>query len=293
MAGQRGITDAHVADFGEGRLQRREQLAFQLAVDGVAGILPVDVAAHIGVEQHGIGNFVAVLAVAADGDIHIEADVVVDDAERHGVERTVLVADNLLGVKVIDALVVRGLTAAEEALAELREESIEAFAERAAQKTRLRRSVIYKLARSCTELRNLALIHNHHALSVGNRDHRAGRDDVFAAVLIGGAFVHALFPFCNQHIRGQSLAVKIILPCIPKGTVHGSESRFQKSHFISSSLLPRLCCAGPRRPRKPNAPSITERASRDHSQNATLNVLICFPGRFLPIFCSSTTIVLY
>lgn len=54
---------------------------------------------------------IAVFAKAADGDVHIQANVAVHHAEGHGAGRSILVADNLLRIEEVDARVAPGLTA--------------------------------------------------------------------------------------------------------------------------------------------------------------------------------------
>ena len=89
----------------KGGLQRGQQLGLELAVETVAGIVPADVAADVRIEQDRVADAVAVLAEAADGDINIDPGALVDHAERNGRGRAVFVADELLGVEVVHALI--------------------------------------------------------------------------------------------------------------------------------------------------------------------------------------------
>lgn len=82
-----------------------EQLGLKLAVDLVARVAIGHVAAYVGVEQQRVGDAVRILAVAAHGDVDVQANVVIDHAEGHGRGGAVLVADDLLGVDEVDTLV--------------------------------------------------------------------------------------------------------------------------------------------------------------------------------------------
>ena len=61
-----------------------------------------------GVEENRVADAVAVFAEAANGDVDVDARALVDDAERNRRRRTVFVADELFGIEVVDALVLRG-----------------------------------------------------------------------------------------------------------------------------------------------------------------------------------------
>ena len=65
VAGQLGVTDAGLADLGEGGLEGRQQLGLELAVQPVAGIRLADVAADVGVEQQ------RVLEALRQGDLRV------------------------------------------------------------------------------------------------------------------------------------------------------------------------------------------------------------------------------
>ena len=173
VAGERGIADALLGDLGKGGLQRGQQLGLELAVETVA-----NVAADVCVEQDRVADAVAVLAEAADGDINIDPGALVDHAERNGRGRAVFVADELLGVEVVHALILGRLAAEGEALADILEGVENILAQLAVEQRRLGRGIIFEFARLRAELRDLALIDDDHALAVGDGDHRAVGDDV-------------------------------------------------------------------------------------------------------------------
>ena len=171
---QRRIADAHFGDLGERGLERRQQLALELAVDLLAGVVALHVAADVGVKEHRVGHTVAVFAEAANGDVHIEADVVIHHAEGHRAGRSVFVAQNLLGVEEIDALILSGLTAEGKAVKGGLQNGLGLFAvQRAVEDARLAVLLEDILARFGAEIHDLTLIHNHHALAVRHRDDAA------------------------------------------------------------------------------------------------------------------------
>ena len=69
------------------------------------------------VEQHGVGNFVGIHAVAADGHVDVQPDVAVDNAEGDRGGRAELVVHDLLGIEVVNALVLARVSAEREAAA--------------------------------------------------------------------------------------------------------------------------------------------------------------------------------
>ena len=178
VAGERGIADALLRDLGKGGLQRGQQLGLELAVETVAGIVPADVAADVRIEQDRVADAVAVLAEAADGDINIDPGALVDHAERNWRGRAVFVADELLGVEVVHALILGRLAAEGEALADILEGVENILAQLAVEQRRLGRGIIFEFARLRAELCDLALIDDDHALAVGDGDHRAVGNDV-------------------------------------------------------------------------------------------------------------------
>ena len=103
--GNGAVANAHLRDLGKGGLQSGEQLGLKLAVDLIARVAIGHVAAHVGVEQQRVGDAVRILAVAANGDVDVQANVVIDHAEGHGRGGAVLVTDDLLGVDEVDTLV--------------------------------------------------------------------------------------------------------------------------------------------------------------------------------------------
>ena len=142
VAGERGVADAHVGNFRERGLKGGQKLRFQLAVETVAGEFLRDVAADVRVEENRVADAVAVFAEAAKGNVDVDARTLVDDAEGNGRRRTVFVADELLGIEIVDALVLRGLTAEGEALTDILEGVDDARAELTGEDRGLGRGII-------------------------------------------------------------------------------------------------------------------------------------------------------
>ena len=233
VAGQLGVTDAGLADLGEGGLEGRQQLGLELAVQPVAGVVLADVAADVGVEQHGVGDAVAVLAEAADAHVDVDAGPLVHHAEGHGAGRAVLIADKLLGVEVVDALILGGLAAEGKAVGHGTEHVLQALAQTAAEQGRLRGHVVGILAGLGAHVHDLALVHDEHALAVRHRDDGAVGDDVVIAVTVAGASGGLFLSLYRQHVLGNGVTIKIFLPLVSQRTAGRAHRRSDKSHSLS------------------------------------------------------------
>jgi len=121
------------------------------------------------VPQGGVDGAVAVLAEAADADVDVDAGTLIHDAERHGAGGAVLVAHQLLGVDVIDALVGGSLTAEAEPLTDLSKDFVDVLGQTLAQQRGLGAGVIGVLAGLGAEVHHLALLHAEGALAPGHR----------------------------------------------------------------------------------------------------------------------------
>ena len=214
VIGQCAVADAHLGDLAEGGLQRGQQLALELAVDLGAGVVALHVAADIGVEQHGIGDAIAVFAEAADGDVHVQADVLIHHAEGNCARRAVLVAGNLARVEEVDALILARLATEGEPVEGGLENLLHLFAgELAVEQAGLGVDVEHVLAGLGAEVHDLTLIHDQHALALIDHDDGAGGDDV---VILGAAaaeaLVGALHGLGDQHVVGHGVHVEVFLP---------------------------------------------------------------------------------
>ncbi len=185
MSGQGGIANAHVGNLCERGLKRGQKLALKLAVDIGTGIIGFHIAANVGVEQQRVDDMIAVLTEAANGDVHVKPDIVVNHAEGHWAGGTVLVSDNLFGVDIVHALVLGSFAAIGETLAYIAEHGADARPQAARENGRLRGGVVYELAGFGADLDNLALLDYEHTLTCGYGYDRACGDDVVAALVVG------------------------------------------------------------------------------------------------------------
>ena len=230
MAGQCGIADAHIADLGKGGLQGGHQLGFQLPVDFVAGVAFLNIAADIGVEQNGVGDAVAVLTEAADGNVDIDAGALVHHAEGHRAGRAVFVAHEFLGVEVIDALIHRGLAAEGKALADVLEHCADGLGQIAAEQRRCAAGVVGIFAGFGAHIHDLALLHDHGALAVGNGHDRAVCNDVVAALCVGAASALAFPAAGSQQVSRHGFTIKVFLPLVGHNAASSAHCSSDKSH---------------------------------------------------------------
>ena len=237
VAGERRVADAHFGDLGKRGLQRGQKLGLELAIEAVARVVLAHVAADVRVEQDRIADAIAVLAEAADGNVDVDARALVNNAERHRRRRAVLVADELLGVEVVDALILGRLAAEGEALADIFEGADDACAELTGENGGLRRAVVHELARHGAQLRDLALIDDDHALSVRHRDDGAVRDDVFASLCVAAASGNAPLALDRHHVFRDRFTVKILLPLVGQYAASRAKRRFDKAHCRSSFVF--------------------------------------------------------
>ena len=229
VAGQGTVADAHGGDLRKRGLKRGQKLGLELAVDLVAGIGRFHIAAEVRIEQQRVRDAVAVFTEAADGDVKIDAGGLVHDTERHRRGRAVLVANELLGVEVVHALILGGDAAEGEALADRLEHLHDVRGEIAAREERgLRGDVIDVLARLGADVYDLTLLDDHHALSVRHGDDGAVGDDVVETIV--GPAGNALAALNGQHVRAKRVAVEIFLPLIGKNAGNGADASSEKTH---------------------------------------------------------------
>ena len=223
-------TQTEVGKLAERRLQSADELVLQLAVQFVAGIFLLHIAAHIRVEQKRVRNAVRIYAGAADGNVHVQTDLVIDHTERNGVRRAEFIVDEFLRIKIIYALIFAGIAAIRKTLANLRKGVFNARTERAGENRRLARSVIGEFTRLRAKLHHSALLHDHHALAVCHRNAGAARDDVVTAARIGGTPARALYTLCDKHLFRHRFAIEKFFPLIRHNTARGADSCLNKTH---------------------------------------------------------------
>ena len=230
VARQCGIADAHIADLGKGGLQGGHQLGFQLPVDLIAGVAFLRIAADIGVEQNGVGDAVAVLAEAADGNVDVDAGALIHHAEGHRAGRAVFVAHQLLGVEVIDALIHRGLAAEGKALADVLEHCADGLGQIAAEQRRRAAGIVGVLTRLGAHIHDLALLHDHGTLAVGNGHDGAVGDNVVIAFGVGAASALAFPAAGSQQVSWHGFTIKVFLPLVGHNAASSAHCSSDKSH---------------------------------------------------------------
>ena len=229
VARQGGIPDAQSGDAGERRLQSGEELGFQLAVQLVAGVVLRYVAADVLVEQHGVGDLIGIFTVAADGNVHIQTDVVVHNTEGDGSGGAVLVANQLLQVEEVHPLILGGISAEGEAALEGFPAAFQTF-QTALKNGGFAGGIPSVFARFGGELHDLALLHDHHALPFVYRDDRAVGNDVVRAFGVAVAGGGALFALGDQNVGRHAVTVEILFPLIGKDAAHRSQCCFDQTH---------------------------------------------------------------
>ena len=235
MAGQSRVADALLADLGKSRLQGRQQLGLELAVQRLAEIGVFHIAADIGVKQDGVGDAVAVLAKAPDADVHVDAGPLVHHPERHRAGGAVFVAGQLLGVDVVDPLVGGFLAAKGKALAHLGKDVINILGQPAAEQGGLGTGIVGVLTGLGAEIHHLALLHDEGALALSHGHDGAIGDDVLTAMAVGRAAALLFLAFDGQNIRRESTAGKVFFPLVAHHAGSGTQCCFDKTH--KSNLL--------------------------------------------------------
>ena len=211
-------------------LQGADKLGFQLAVQLVTGVVLRNIAANLGVEQQRVGNAVGINARAADGNIHIQTDLGIHHPEGDGIGRAELIVQQFLGVEIIDPLILAGVAAKGEALAHRLEGLQNAFTQRAGEDAGLGGGVVCKLTGLGTDLHDLSLLHDHHALTVCHGDDAAVGNNIIAALGVGRACAHALAALDHHGVLVHCLAVEIFLPLICQSALQSAQTCLNKSH---------------------------------------------------------------
>ena len=242
MRGQRRVAHTVCTNARKGGLQRGQQLAFELAVQIFPSVFLCHVAAHVGIEQHGIDNPVAVLAEAPQANVHVDARPLIKHAERHRRRGSVLVAGQLLGVEIVDALCARRFSAEREALGHVGEHFAHAVTKRTGENSRLGGRIVDELTRLECGFHDLALIDDHHRLSVRHRDDRAARDDILVTLGVARPLGDLFAALDREHVRVYRITVKIFLPLVSQHTAARACCCFDKSHLTFSFYLIECRC---------------------------------------------------
>ena len=233
MSRKSAVSDAHGGNLRKCGLERSEELGFELAVNFASGVASRYVAADVFVKEHRVRKAVAVFAEAADSYIHIKTDVLVNDSERYGACGSVLVADYLLGVEVIDSLVGAGVSAEGETLLEHLPGAFEVVAEVSVEDGRLGGFIPDELARLCAELDNRSLLHYHHALSFVDGDDGAVGNDVVGSLGVGASVSDPLLPFHDENVARKRVTIEILSPLIAQKARYRLFCCLYKSHLCT------------------------------------------------------------
>ena len=134
--------------------------------------------------------------------------------ELDGLCRPVLVAHDLLCVEIVDALILRCVAAERETLADVLEHGYEVAREIAAEYRRLGGAVVRECARLGTDLDDLALLDDDHALTIVHGDAGAIADDVVRCTRIRAAPTDTLLSLCDERVLVEAVAVEEFLPLI-------------------------------------------------------------------------------
>ena len=230
MSGQGAVADAHGGNFGKGRSQGREQLGFQLAVDAFSGKIPGDVGADLFIEHNGIADPVGIFTEAADGDIRIQTDILIHHPEGNRIGGAVLVAHELLQIKIVYPLIPGHVTAEGKAASKGPEGVGDPLPQRTGEDGRLGRGIVGILPGLGAEFGDPALVHDHHTLAVCHGDDTSVGDHIVGASGVGGAASPALPAPHHQQIFRDGIAIKIFLPLVRQDTAGGTECSFDKTH---------------------------------------------------------------
>ena len=233
---QSAVADAHFGNSAERHAQRAQQLGTKLLVQAAAGIGFGNVAADMLVEQHRVADAIGEHTEAAQTHIHVKTHVVVHHPEGDGAGGAVLVAGDLLGVEVVNALILGRLSAEGKALSEFIDGLAQTVAEVTAEHTGRGGGIIGIFAGLGGKFHDLALIHDHHALTVGHQNHGAGGDDVVASLVVDAAPAAGLFALQGQNPLGHRVTGEKLLPLIRQHAAGGIQSRTNKTHNHSPLL---------------------------------------------------------
>ena len=118
-----------VGESAERRLESGDKLCLELHIDFCSLVILFYVAANVGVEEKRVCDFVGIDTAAANGNIEVETDFVINNTEENRVLSTELVVYELLGVEVVNSLVLCGVSAEGETLTDSLEGFLDAVAE--------------------------------------------------------------------------------------------------------------------------------------------------------------------
>ena len=148
--------------------------------------------------------------------------------------RPVLVAHDFFRIEIVDALILRCVAAECETLADVLQHGYEVAREIAAEYRRLGRAVVRECARLGTDLDDLALLDNDHALPIVYSDAGAVADDVVRRARVGAAPTDAFLSLCDERVLVEAVAVEEFLPLISEDAADRADGSLDEAHKSSS-----------------------------------------------------------
>ena len=112
------VTYSHCRNLCKRRLHCCHQLCLKLAFNLTLFKIIRYISTDVGIEQQGICDLVGILSVASDGNINIKADILVYHSKGHRIGCSVLISHDLLGIKIINSLILCGISAKGETLSD-------------------------------------------------------------------------------------------------------------------------------------------------------------------------------
>ena len=209
MRGDLAVSDAVASHCRKRRLQRGEKLCLELAVDLVSCEVACDISDNSCIEKDRIHYSVAVLSETCEGNIEVDAGIVILYPERYGIGRSVLVAHDLLRIYEVYSLILSRHSSELESLAYIGKSLFEAGPEVPVKQRRLRLAVEYIFSGLSAEIQNLALLDDDHALSVCDSDYGPVADDVVRSVIRSAS---ASCRSLEKHFVRNGFTVEIVSP---------------------------------------------------------------------------------
>ena len=182
------------------RLKSGDKFCFQLALDLFSVVLLFKVSAYIGIEKKRVCNTVGINTAAAHGHVNIQSDVMVYYTERNRIRCSELVVYQLFGVEIVNSLILAGVTAVSKTFTDGVEGVHNCIPKITGKDAGLSRSIVGIFAWFCADIYNLALLYDHHTLSVCNSNSRSAGDDVVVPFGIRGTLGGTFLAFHCQNV---------------------------------------------------------------------------------------------
>ena len=209
-------TKFHIGKLCKSRLQGADELGLQHIVKLASSVFAGNISANVRVEQKRVGDTVGVNTRAAEGYVNVKTDLGVNNTERNRIRSAEFVVQDFLGVEVVNSLILTGVAAVSETLADGLEGVQNALAEAAGEDTGLRGGIPCEFAGLRTELDNLALLNDDHGLAVCYGDAGTVGNDIVIALRVGRTASDLLLALGNKNVLVHGFAVEEFLPLIRK-----------------------------------------------------------------------------